>query len=129
MFPFPLDDVHIVTDENGIAATGNVDEITMRYFNRQIANNEICASGGGFDDGENTYDEPRLKVDNNIREYAEEYPVQIEFDKKRQRYVIIALNEGGYNSTSVDLVDLLEYVKEKMPGLKNLKGTKNEIFY
>lgn len=62
-----------------------------------------------------------------IREYAEEYPVQIRllkevseikgFNKGLGRYVIIAENEGGYNCTSVDLLDVLEWVKKHKPEL------------
>jgi len=34
-----------------------------------------------------------------------------------ERYVITAFNEGGHNSTSVDLIDTLKHVKENMPEL------------
>ena len=55
----------------------------------------------------------------NIREYADEYPVKItsrEVEGK-ERLVIDALNEGGYNGTEVDLLDVLKWVKENMPEL------------
>ena len=52
-------------------------------------------------------------MDTLIREYAEEMPVEIEFHK--DRLVIAAANEGGYNGTYVDLIDLLEHVKRDMP--------------
>lgn len=52
---------------------------------------------------------------NNIREYCEEYPVDIEIsddvEQHGGRWVITATNEGGHNSTQVDLVDVLNYVK------------------
>ena len=77
-------------------------------------------------------------METNIREYCEEYPVEIkqlkESDEKDLldkdslyyeacmdgRYVIVAVNEGGYNSTEVDLVDLLHYVKNNLPELLEL---------
>jgi len=67
-----------------------------------------------------------------IREYAEEMDVTIiRLDKNSENYasgiyksgyreerlVIKALNEGGYNSTEVDLVDLLKFVKNELPDL------------
>jgi len=77
-------------------------------------------------------------MENNIREYAEEYPVEIrqlepEYGEKykstltpnvyesykNKRWVVIAKNEGGYNCTEVDLLDLLNFVKKQMPELWN----------
>ena len=73
----------------------------------------------------------------NIREYAEEMEVTIadwqktDFDdnhlpipKGEKRLVINALNEGGYNGTEVDLLDVLKWVKANMPEL--LKEIENE---
>lgn len=65
---------------------------------------------------------------NGVREYNENYPVSVQLitdeslsyfcDSKNEkinhglnRLVISALNEGGHNSTQVDLIDLLKYVK------------------
>jgi hypothetical protein len=75
----------------------------------------------------------------NIREYNEEMKVVIkhlsspkgEYYKdviskstynafKEERYVISALNEGGCNSTQVDLIDVLKFVKKNIPKLWNL---------
>lgn len=62
----------------------------------------------------------------NIREYAEEMKVTIadwqaiDNDSKpigEKRLVITALNEGGYNGTDVDLIDVVEWVKINMPEL------------
>jgi len=55
----------------------------------------------------------------NIREYSEKEPVKIEPSDLHTdgRLVIYALNEGGYNSTSVDLVDVINWVKENKPEL------------
>lgn len=63
-----------------------------------------------------------------IREYAEEEPVKIYkrvavqgIDRKGVgRWVIGARNEGGYNGTEVDLLDVLDWVKQNKPEL--LKG-------
>ena len=77
-------------------------------------------------------------METNIHEYAEEMGVEIEklkpaygeeyksviSDKTYQahtdeRLVIVALNEGGFNCTKVDLVDVLKYVKLNMPEIWN----------
>ena len=65
----------------------------------------------------------------NIREYTEHNRVALErnrYDPEvdrcdtpesmgHDRWVVLALNEGGYNSTRVDLLDLLAFVKQEMP--------------
>ena len=60
----------------------------------------------------------------NIREYAEGMDVVIRKDDDTTRhgdgstrYVVHALNEGGYNCTDVDLKDIIAYVKENLPEL------------
>jgi len=45
-----------------------------------------------------------------VREHGEEYPVSVARDNKTARWVILAANEGGYNSTVVDLFDLLKWI-------------------
>ena len=73
-------------------------------------------------------------MDTNIKEYEEEMTVEVkQLDPERdkhykgviseityqahinKRWVVIAYNEGGYNRTAVDLVELLAYVKENIP--------------
>jgi len=75
-------------------------------------------------------------VKTSIREYCEEMVVEVfrlelqhgELYKSvvspetyqahiDQRWVVKAFNEGGCNSTEVDLVELLEFVKKEMPEL------------
>ena len=64
-----------------------------------------------------------------IREYAEGYPVEVTMEKPSNdnhltepRLVVVAYNEGHFNSTAVDIVDLLQYLKEHYPNyLENLK--------
>ena len=77
-----------------------------------------------------------MKTD--ILEYNEEEEVEIiqlepEYGEKNKkwispklyqayvqsRWIVKALNEGGYNYTEVDLIDLLKFVKIKMPDLWN----------
>lgn len=58
--------------------------------------------------------EEEIKVDGvkgntDIREYGEELDVSI--IKEKGRWVILAFNQAGYDSTSVDLLDVLEWVK------------------
>ncbi len=55
-------------------------------------------------------------MDVTIREYAEEENVEVVMHKNG-RLVIRAINEGGYNFTAVDLLDLLTWVKVNMPEL------------
>ena len=50
-----------------------------------------------------------------IREYGEGYSVEI--GRRNSRDVIRASNEGGFNCTEVDLIDVLKYVKKEMPEL------------
>lgn len=58
-------------------------------------------------------------METNIKEYCEEYPVKIERYIDNDRLVVKAYNEGKQNFTCVDLIDLLEYVKNKMPDVWN----------
>ena len=44
-----------------------------------------------------------------VREYAEEYPVEIRRDVKTDRLMIVAWNEGHNNCTKIDLFDLLDW--------------------
>ena len=55
----------------------------------------------------------------NIREYGEEFPVEIIYEKNRM--AIMSFNEGGCNNTSVDLLDVIEWVKKNMPELLEIK--------
>ncbi len=61
-----------------------------------------------------------------IREYGDDFPVTLDWnhmtgaDYKRtgeRRLCITAVNEGGYNSTAVDLLDLIAWVKKNKPEL------------
>lgn len=45
-----------------------------------------------------------------VREYCEEMEVRLL--KRNGRYVIEARNEGGYNSTEVDLLDLIQWLQK-----------------
>jgi hypothetical protein len=51
-----------------------------------------------------------------VREYNEKMPVKIYLNKNK-RPVIVAYNECGYNRTQVDLIDVIEWVKENYPEL------------
>ena len=42
----------------------------------------------------------------NVKEYGEEYPVEICIDKDRKAVVLSATTEGGYASTAIDLSQL-----------------------
>ena len=52
-----------------------------------------------------------------VHEYSEGYDVELismlGFHTKRgDRLVVLAVNEGGQNSTAVDLLDLIEWLKK-----------------
>jgi len=70
-------------------------------------------------------------VSDKIREYGEGQPVEIvrragDEEDGPGRVEIIAVNEGGYDSTGVDLVDLIEQIKEKSPELADEVGICSE---
>jgi len=50
-----------------------------------------------------------------VREYGEKYPVRLELEKGR--LAVVAVNEAGHNCTSVDLLDILYWVKKYQPSL------------
>lgn len=58
-------------------------------------------------------------VETDIREYAEGIGVQIRYELLTKRPLLVAFNEAGHNSTSVDLIDILIHVKHEMPELWN----------
>jgi hypothetical protein len=51
-----------------------------------------------------------------VREYAEEFPVEL-VTEKNGRIAVRAWNEGRFNCTSIDLLDLLKWVRENKPEL------------
>jgi hypothetical protein len=51
-----------------------------------------------------------------VREYGEEYSVELE-ERDNGRLVISAFCEGGYNGTTVDLLDVIAWVKRNRPEL------------
>ena len=48
-----------------------------------------------------------MKTD--IREYGEELDVEVEFDQEKNRWVIIANNQSGFDCTMVDLMDVVDW--------------------
>jgi predicted type IV restriction endonuclease len=53
---------------------------------------------------------------NGVSEYCEEMAVRLAITDNG-RWVVRALNEGGYNSTEVDLFELLEWLRCNRPDL------------
>lgn len=51
-----------------------------------------------------------------VREYGEEDTVELRVDG-RGRLCVVAINEGGYNSTWVDLLDLIAWLRAHRPDL------------
>ena len=62
-----------------------------------------------------------------VTEYGEGSEVQLRYENGRP--VIFSSNEAGYNSTLVDLIQLLEWVNENMPEFKRqwVGLTKEEV--
>ncbi len=56
---------------------------------------------------------------NGVREYGEQYSVALTTDEKTERLCVVAVNEGGNNSTWVDLEDLLKWIKANKPEIWN----------
>ena len=55
------------------------------------------------------------KVMVGVTEYGEDMSVKLGYEKDRP--VIVASNEGGYCGTFVDLIQVLEWVRNNMPEL------------
>ena len=57
----------------------------------------------------------------NVREYAEGLPVVIyagehnTFGGPKDRPVVVARNEGGFNVTAIDVLDLLHWISDNKP--------------
>jgi hypothetical protein len=48
-----------------------------------------------------------------VREYAEGYPVELLWDEERNRYIIYAQNQGGYDCVQIDFADLISFFAER----------------
>ena len=55
----------------------------------------------------------------NVRDYAGGYDVVLreQFCDGEKRLVVVATNQGGYDDTEVDLLDLIVWVKQNRPDL------------
>jgi len=82
---------------------------------------EVFLSGMDFPDGGSRIDKMAGSEPNNVmegvREYWEQYPVKLDVDEESGREIILSKNEGGYNSTAVDLLDLVEWLRAHRPDL------------
>ena len=60
-----------------------------------------------------------MEMKTNIKEYSEGMDVEIVVSPihNDDRLVIRAYNEGGYNHTDIDLLDVLKFVKKTLPEL------------
>jgi len=59
-----------------------------------------------------------MKTKGKIREYCEQRAVSVTRDcRGNGRLVVKAFNESGFNSTEVDIIDLLKWIKENKPEL------------
>ena len=60
------------------------------------------------------------KIITDIREYNEEMAVEIDLHEKNARHILRAFNEAGWKGVEIDLLDILTFVKKKMPHLLKL---------
>lgn len=56
-----------------------------------------------------------MNIMHGVDEYAEGRPVQLEM--RQGRLAVLAINQGGFDGTSVDLLQLIAWVRENMPEL------------
>jgi hypothetical protein len=56
-----------------------------------------------------------------VREYADGEGVKLDVNE-HGRTVVVALNEGGYNRTEVDLLDLIDWLRANRPDLLAVRG-------
>lgn len=50
-----------------------------------------------------------------VREYSGQ--MSVELGEEKERMVVTAYNEGGFNFTNVDLLDLLEWLSANRPDI------------
>ena len=50
-----------------------------------------------------------------VREYCND--LDVELDNEKERLVVCAYAEGGFASTCVDLLDIIEWLRKNMPEL------------
>lgn len=55
---------------------------------------------------------PKIAELHGVREYAEGLPVELWRDNDTGRLTIVATNGGGYDSTAIDLRDLLSWLRD-----------------
>ena len=61
-----------------------------------------------------------MTIMENVREYNEEFEVKL--SPENGRLCIIAINEAGFKSTRVDLLDLLDWLHSNLPELLIVKS-------
>jgi hypothetical protein len=59
-----------------------------------------------------------------VREYAED--LMVECGSVNGRLVITAYNENGHNCTQVDILDLIEYLRDEAPELLEVPNAKDQ---
>ena len=52
-----------------------------------------------------------------IREYSDEMEVEVDREENSNRWIVRAYNEGGYNRTEVDILDLVDWLRKNNPEL------------
>lgn len=68
-------------------------------------------------DDENTLDtDESYQIMEGVTEYLEGYPVSLRASESGTLHVV-AVNEGGYNSTRVDLLQLISWLRKNRPEL------------
>ena len=57
-----------------------------------------------------------------IREYNESIYPYLYFDKLRDRWILLAENEGGYNATYIDLFDVVDWIDENREEIEKYRS-------
>ena len=68
-----------------------------------------------------------MAVMEGVTEYSEGYEVELLQTKDNGRWVIMALNQGGFDSTSVDVVDLIAWLRANRPELLTPADSENRL--
>lgn len=60
---------------------------------------------------------PKICDMTGVREYAEEFPVELWMDEEVGRLVIVALNQAGYDGVAIDFADLVAWMRSGAPSI------------
>ena len=68
-----------------------------------------------------------MAVMEGVTEYSEGYEVELLQTKGNGRWVIMAVNQGGFDSTSVDVINLIAWLRANRPELLTPADSENRL--